>query len=400
MQLRKKKYVKNTIITTTQKKKSLHTKNHVSMDIATKPEKYNNQSVYLNKVLQKNLGIEKTDSNFPNFNENITNFHSNIQNILSNEERRQKAMKYVINMRYRKMQVSPFLERNNHARNIDLNEDYNNNNAFSKTINDGFYDVKHRNKNAMENLYQEHNPTNTNYKKSIYKNTYYGRDFQKDYSGNKYNNANKPYRGYNIYTNYLQPITPDKVIKVNKNLYEQKYNDNYRNIGKEPNTGRSNSKSNNYNDVKNNYNNINNNLNTYRNTVNYPQVNKQYYYTRKNITDKSDNLYNRNYNNYNDANNYDDRDGNEDYNNYNNEYEDDLNGENNDLEDNLLNDNNNSGMRKIIIDNDNENILYKSPKYEIYNDEYDNENNEKIIIKNNKYNNSKVLINPEIKIII
>ena len=131
MQLRKKKY-----ITTTQKKKGLHTKNHLSMDIPSKNLKHNNQSLYLNKVLQKNLGIEATDSNFPNFKENITNFHSNLQNILSNEERRQKAMKYVIDMRNRKIQVSPALDKNNHTRNVDLNDDYNNNNAFSKTIND------------------------------------------------------------------------------------------------------------------------------------------------------------------------------------------------------------------------------------------------------------------------
>ena len=361
------------------------------MDIPSKNLKHNNQSLYLNKVLQKNLGIEATDSNFPNFKENITNFHSNLQNILSNEERRQKAMKYVIDMRNRKIQVSPALDKNNHTRNVDLNDDYNNNNAFSKTINDGFYDAKKRNKNGMENLYQEY--TNTNYKNNIYKNKYYGRDLQKDYSGNKYNNANKPYRGYNIYTHYMQPVSPDKLIKVNKNLFEQKYNagnDNNRNIGRDPNIGRSESKNNNYNDIKNNYinNNIYKKLRTYRDPVNYPQMNKQYYYSRN----KSDNLYNKNFNNYNDFDNYDDRDENEDYNNYNNEYEDDLNEENNDLEDNLLNDYNNSGMRKMIIDNDNdnENILYKSPKYEIYNDEYDNENNEKIIIKNNKYSNSKV----------
>ena len=70
---------------------------NVSIDPPT--QRSQTESVYLNKILKKNLGPKKTSSDFPNFKENIPNFHSSIQNILSNEENREKAMKYVINMR-------------------------------------------------------------------------------------------------------------------------------------------------------------------------------------------------------------------------------------------------------------------------------------------------------------
>ena len=68
----------------------------------------NNQSIYLHKILLKNLGEQKPQTNFPNFKENIQNFQTSIQNIFSNEENRQRAMKYVINMRSKRGNLSPF----------------------------------------------------------------------------------------------------------------------------------------------------------------------------------------------------------------------------------------------------------------------------------------------------
>jgi uncharacterized protein YpuA (DUF1002 family) len=102
MRLRKTKVTKNPIPiatpSSTIRKAPLHNKN-ASMDLINKKSQEEGHSIYLNKILQKNLGMKRADADFPNFKENITNFQTSIQNILSNEESRQKAMRYVIGMR-------------------------------------------------------------------------------------------------------------------------------------------------------------------------------------------------------------------------------------------------------------------------------------------------------------
>ena len=114
MRLKKPKSNEKNYLSKIPQSKHNHNKN-ISMDQIT-DKNQNNQSVYLNKILLKNLGEQSPDANFPNFQENIENFQSSIQNIFSNEENRQRAMKYVINMRSRRGNLSPYEyneERNN-----------------------------------------------------------------------------------------------------------------------------------------------------------------------------------------------------------------------------------------------------------------------------------------------
>ena len=96
------------------------------------------QNIYLNKILQKNFGEQKLPMEPANFQKNYPNFQSNIQRILANEESRQKAKNFVIQMRY-KQQNSPYV-RSEYNR----NQNY----LFSKTRND-FYDNKQR-RNVIE----------------------------------------------------------------------------------------------------------------------------------------------------------------------------------------------------------------------------------------------------------
>ena len=48
------------------------------------------QNIYLNKILQQNLGNQRVNLENTNFQKNIPNFQSSIQNILANEETSQK----------------------------------------------------------------------------------------------------------------------------------------------------------------------------------------------------------------------------------------------------------------------------------------------------------------------
>ena len=74
------------------KKQSNHLKS-TSMDNIASSSRTKN--IYLNKILQKNLGNNKMP-----LKDNIEqNFHSSIRNIFSNDERRQKAKNYVLNLR-------------------------------------------------------------------------------------------------------------------------------------------------------------------------------------------------------------------------------------------------------------------------------------------------------------
>ena len=235
--------------------KSQHNKN-ASMDHIS--SNYNNSpNIYLHKILLKNLGEQTPQTNFPNFKENIQNFQTSIQNIFSNEENRQRAMKYVINMRSKRGNLSPFEFKEERGDEQNNNININNINIFSKTINDGFY-TSSNNKNTP---------------------TYKSRD-------NKINQKAKfkPYKGFNIYSNNLDQFIPENTLINNKknNLYEE-YQSN---------------KSSNYN------NNINNNmyltnigkfannkdLTSYANEKTEKNNNKRIFYRKKKLV-KSENLY-------------------------------------------------------------------------------------------------------------
>ena len=211
--------------------------------------------------------------------------------------------------------------------------------------------------------------------KDNYKSKYnYKRKLKTDLINQPKNIVVTPYTGYNIYTNNLEQITPNKTIRVNRlnNYYDEisfpsESNIYIRNNLSTQSSGRSNSKKRN----------IQTNLIPYKNAtnVNYPSGNK--FYIKKQYNDTSEYPYkiNSQYNN-----NYEDDDNNEDNVKY---FEDD---NYNQFEPSSENDN--SGLKEVIIDNMNE--IYQSPKYkEDYNEEIkylDNRNN----IYNKEYNKPKL----------
>ena len=157
MRLRKDRVSKNNALNPKKTTKGVISFKKTEKNISIDPPSQRSQteSVYLNKILKKNLGPKRADSDFPNFKENIPNFHSSIQNILSNEENREKAMKYVINMRSRRDEISlsPFDPRNNNnnkSRNLKNISNKNSNADYIKpfnTANEGFFEKEKRKKN-------------------------------------------------------------------------------------------------------------------------------------------------------------------------------------------------------------------------------------------------------------
>ena len=144
MKLKKKNNANNNIISIIRSNQAICHNKKISMDNIFNPN--GNKSIYVNKVLKKSLGKKRPESEFS---ENIPNFHSNIRNILSNEENREKAIKYIVDMRKRKRTLSPidnaskFLRKNQTKTDLHRNEM---NIIFSKTVNDKFYTTKNRKK--------------------------------------------------------------------------------------------------------------------------------------------------------------------------------------------------------------------------------------------------------------
>ena len=209
MRLKKAKFAQNRNIivpnNNTKKKLTLHKNKNASMDLIDKKSKEDSTgSIYFNKILEKNFGNRKADKSFPNFKENIPNFQSSIQSILSSEERRQKALKYVINMRNKSRESSHdslFATGNDYDKNA--HETNNNNSAeknFSKTINGRMYNPNKKNINMFDN--QDYN-----YR---YKDNKYKRKLKSDLSFRNQNIEAAPYNDYYIYNKLEQPITPDK----------------------------------------------------------------------------------------------------------------------------------------------------------------------------------------------
>ena len=117
------------------KKPSNHLK-ATSMDNI--PSSSRTKSIYLNKILQKNLGNNKISLSKDNI---AQNFQSSIQSIFSNDEKRLKAKNYVLNLRNRSnAQPQYSLEEDFLSKNKNVNfsksnygEFYNKNNNMRKT---------------------------------------------------------------------------------------------------------------------------------------------------------------------------------------------------------------------------------------------------------------------------
>ena len=343
-----------------------HPNKNISMDQIS-PKADINQSVYLHKILVKNLGEQTPESNFPNFKENIENFQSSIQNIFSNEENRQRAMKYVINMRSKRTNLSPF-EINDERRNEKNNNiNINNINIFSKTINDGFYDTTKYNKNYLSN--------------NKVKPTYKSRD-------NKINQRIKfkPYNGFNIYSNNLdQFISENSLIKDKKNkLYEEYQSNRTSNNKINNNSANNNIYLTNINSNSNTKGKIPKDLSSYANARttkdnnNNNNNNNKIFYRKKKFS-KNENLFidskpKHRYNKYRYIEDDNDNNDDSDLNNNNNNFNNNNNYENknymniNELTDSdeikyeqtFDNNANNNKLKEIVIDNIND--LYQNQK--------------------------------------
>ena len=105
MRLKREKIISTKPVTSTKPIQTHHNKT-ASMDVTCIDKTKN---IYLNKILQKNFGGQKLPMEPANFQKNYPNFQSDIQRILANEESRQKAKNFVIQMRY-KQQNSPYVK--------------------------------------------------------------------------------------------------------------------------------------------------------------------------------------------------------------------------------------------------------------------------------------------------
>ena len=372
MRLRKERIIPNNNFVYSSRQVVHHNKN-ASMDI---PSNTKAKNIYLNKILQKNLGPQISSLEQSGLKDNLSNFQSNIRNILANEETRQKAKNFVLGMRYRREQNSPF------AQQSDFNKNRNN---MSRTNYDGFYAQKPKNNYVIqENIYRNNN----NMKKEV---IYQQRII-----------SNRPYSGYNNFENRMEPSTPDKTTKYNKknNYYEEMpynvgegiyYQNNLKN---DLNMNRNNSRGGIIN-----MSNINkmNNLNLFRNSkTNYPLNSKKENYQNKQSRENFENLNVKNSPYF--VNNFNINNSNNQYDDENDlDYNKEINYENNPIDTNSLSENNNSGLREIIIDNINE--IYQSPQpmTRIYDDfgedenKYSNPNNNtKTYELNNNNNNVNV----------
>ncbi len=388
----KKKGINNNLIPISQKKPSGHYIKNICMDtyLSITP----NKSIYVNKVLKKSLGRQHPDSEIS---ENMPNFQSNIRSILSNEENRERAIKYIVDMRRRIRTLSPSFSQSNYLLQYNNKYDlYNNrmNGYLSRTSNDGFYTTQVRKKkNRLDNLsQQEINDYSYNY------------NVNENYK--RYKKNNNIYRLKNLKNNYnvitpclagnLSPkkgdsTMPENVIRVNK---ISKYVIKIPNLSKDRNLyektlmPRSNTsrllQSGSYKSLINS-----NNIKVQRNTVNLPLNNRTF--SRKELFEENyDNRYNDRNNRYGIShlnNNY--------YDSYNEEDEDDEHiyvNQHQDiqyLDDYEFADNstleNNSLLKEVIIDNVNE--INQTPEYEEYysNIKIQNEpenNNNKIYFRN------------------
>ena len=359
---------KNNYISKPHQKSHKHTKN-ISMDqISSKND--NNQSVYLHKILLKNLGNQSPEKNFPNYKENIENFQSSIQNIFSNEEKRQRAMKYVINMRSKRGNLSPFDINDGIRTSKNNNININNINIFSKTVNDGFYDSNYKN-----------NPENneTLRKNYLSSNKYKSRDRKVN---PKY--KDKPYTGFNIYSNKIEQFIPENSLRFDKKnkLYDE-YQSNNKN------------KNNIYiNNITTRGKTPNNNNDAINYTGNSNDINRRTFYRKKKFV-KNENLYldskgKNKYRYIEDDNDNNDSEINNNIN-YNNNYNNNMQSDSDENKyeqtfDNNANNNNNNKLKEIVIENISD--LYQGQKYRENNtmDNYYTNNNNN---RNYTYNKNK-----------
>ena len=411
MKLKKKSITNNNILSTINKNQTIHLNKNKKININSTKNK--NKNIYVNKILKESLGKTHPENEI---NENFPNFHSNIRNILSNEENREKAIKYIVDMRKKQRKLSPSFPKSNYLEIYNKNDNFNNklNSLYYKTSNEGFYSTKsRRKKNKLDQLiFQDNNSIDYSFNNCtiIDNNNYNNKRYKKN---NKLKNIKNnyqvitpstPYIGSYLSPNKVDLIMPEKIIRVNKNnknIVKIPYLSEARNIYEKNGMTRANTYR-----VLPNYSykkiiNSSNNINVKRNTVNYPQ-NQRSHNKKILFEDNYDNIYkinnnpidNPHLNNYYDS--YNEEDENEEYNynymnnNQNIEYVDGSK-DNNDSDDNTSNDNN-SQLKEVVVDNINE--IYQTPEYEEY------YSNIKIKNENNSiHNQHKNLINKRNKLV-
>ena len=213
MKLKKQNNNANKKISTIDQKKAFYRNKNSSMDNL---KSNNKKSIYVNKILKETISKKKQESEL---NDMYPNFNSNIRNILTNEEKREKAIRYIINMRKRQRLLSPTIMKSNYLIDYETNNDLDSNrenDKFARTINKGFYSSKKiKNQNKLNSLSMQDIDNYDSIDLNKYEIAY------KIYNSKKHsiNNYNEiiPYGGDNKSRKkkyYL--ISSDKFIKVNK----------------------------------------------------------------------------------------------------------------------------------------------------------------------------------------
>lgn len=213
MKLKKQNNNANKKISTIDQKKAFYRNKNSSMDNL---KTNNKKGIYVNKILKETISKKKQESEL---NDMYPNFNSNIRNILTNEEKREKAIRYIINMRKRQRLLSPAIMKSNYLIDYETNNDLDSNrenDKFARTINKGFYSSKKiKNQNKLNSLSMQDIDNYDSIDLNKYEIAY------KIYNSKKHsiNNYNEiiPYGGDNKSRKkkyYL--ISSDKFIKVNK----------------------------------------------------------------------------------------------------------------------------------------------------------------------------------------
>jgi hypothetical protein len=200
------------------KKKTNHLKSSSTNNIFSSSYQKN---IYLNKILNKNIGNTKLSNENIHYNDNIPNFQSKIQNINSNDEKYQKTKNYIINLRNRNISESSYQN----------SVDYSQKKNLLSTYCSGFYNsIKKKTYEILDNSPLKNycnwniNERSVNNKKWLFNNSQ-----EIDNNNIKieriYNNKINSLGNSNIYEKNKTSKDNDQKIKDNENINIKHIND-------------------------------------------------------------------------------------------------------------------------------------------------------------------------------
>ena len=398
MRLRKERNIlnNNNFLISSYKAQPMHHNKNASMDI---PQNSKSKNLYLNKILQKNMDPQKANIAQTNIRENIPNFQSSVQSILGNEESRLKAKNFVLNMRSKRNNLSPYSIQNEYTKDRS---------TFSNTYYDKFYNPIQKSTYELpqDNVYRNSNSR----KEIIFKPNDIQYSLNYDY-GSSVNNVIKVNKTNKYYDDNSNTNLNQKQNSSRGPLYFYKNN-----LKNEPSMNRNSSRgvfNVNNNNVSNANNFSNNNSNSNSTTIlrnantNYPlNLNRHVHFQKSQYSDnnfdnlniKNNSTYYLNNNNYNDSNlnnlYIDENEFKENLNNIEINFENHL--DSNSIIEKIENNNSSTGLKEIIIDNINE--LYHNPdinthQFDLNEDDanrYTNRKTYELNSNNNNNNNNNI----------